>query len=153
MNFFNIKLDFIQLWSSLYIETARCTLYLYILYHLPWTFNICISSHQLLYYFYWYLGCSVVSYSQQYCSAFSWIYIFTHLNTENYDLFYSAFYSAFYPLKWASLVAQMVKNPPAMQETCVQSLGWEDLMQQGMASHSSIPAWRIPMDPGVLWKV
>ena len=44
----------------------------------------------------------------------------------------------------ASLVAQMVKNLPAMQETQVQSLGWEDFLEKGMATHSSIPAWRIP---------
>ena len=48
----------------------------------------------------------------------------------------------------ASLVAQMVKNPPAMGETWVQSLGWEDLLEEGMATHSSILAWRIPMDRG-----
>ena len=45
---------------------------------------------------------------------------------------------------WASLVAQIVKNLPAMQETWVQSLGWEDLLKEGMATHSSILAWRIP---------
>ena len=45
---------------------------------------------------------------------------------------------------WASLVAQMVKNPPAMQETWVRSLGGEDPLQEGMATHSSILAWRIP---------
>ena len=44
----------------------------------------------------------------------------------------------------ASLVAQMVKNPPAMQETQVQSLGWEDPLEKEMATHSSILAWRIP---------
>ena len=44
----------------------------------------------------------------------------------------------------ASLVAQMVKNPPAMQETQVQPLGQEDLLGKGMATHSSILAWRIP---------
>ena len=44
----------------------------------------------------------------------------------------------------ASLVAQMVKNLPAMQETLVQFLGWEDPLEKGMASHSSILAWRIP---------
>jgi len=38
----------------------------------------------------------------------------------------------------------MVKNLPAMQETWVRSLGWEDLLQKGMATHSSILAWRIP---------
>ena len=43
-----------------------------------------------------------------------------------------------------SLVAQMVKNLPAIQETRVQSLGGEDPMEKGMAAHSSILAWRIP---------
>ena len=45
-----------------------------------------------------------------------------------------------------SLVAQMVKNLPAMWETWVQSLGWKDPLEEGMATHSSILAWRIPMD-------
>ena len=55
-----------------------------------------------------------------------------------------------YPFQysWASLVAQMVKNPPAMWETCVQSLGWEDPLEEGMAAHSSILAWRMLMDQG-----
>ena len=44
----------------------------------------------------------------------------------------------------ASLVAQMVKNLPAVQETWVQSLGQEDLLEKGMDTHSSILAWRIP---------
>ena len=44
---------------------------------------------------------------------------------------------------WASLVAQLVKNPPAMQETWVRSLGWEDRLEKGKATHSSILAWRI----------
>ena len=44
----------------------------------------------------------------------------------------------------ASLAAQSVKNPPAMQETRVQSLGWEDPPEKEMATHSSILAWRIP---------
>ena len=53
---------------------------------------------------------------------------------------------------WASLVAQMVKNLPAVQETWVQFLGWEDLLEKGMATHSSIFAWRIPWteEPGRL---
>ena len=42
----------------------------------------------------------------------------------------------------------MVKNPPAMQQTWVQSLGWEDPLEEGMAAHSSILAWRIPVDRG-----
>ena len=45
---------------------------------------------------------------------------------------------------WASLVAQLVKNPPAMQENCVRSLGWEDPLEEGMATHYNILAWRIP---------
>ena len=49
---------------------------------------------------------------------------------------------------WASLVAQMVKNPPVMRETWVQSLGWEDPLGKGTATHSSILALRIPMDRG-----
>ena len=51
-----------------------------------------------------------------------------------------------YPLQysWASLVAQLVKNPPAMQETWVRSLGWEDPLEKGRATHSSILARRIP---------
>ena len=44
---------------------------------------------------------------------------------------------------WASLVAQTVKNLPAMQETWVLSLGWKDPLVEGMATHSSILAWRI----------
>ena len=44
----------------------------------------------------------------------------------------------------ASLVAQLVKNPPAMRETWVRSLGWEDPLEKGKATHSSILAWRIP---------
>ena len=44
----------------------------------------------------------------------------------------------------ASLVAQLVKNPPAMQETWVRSLGWEDPLEKGKATHSSILAWIIP---------
>ena len=51
-----------------------------------------------------------------------------------------------YPLQysWASLVAQLLKNLPAMQGTWVGSLGWEDPLEKGKATHSSILAWRIP---------
>ena len=45
---------------------------------------------------------------------------------------------------WASLVAQTVKNLPAVQETWVQPLGWEDPLEKGMAAHASILAWKIP---------
>ena len=50
---------------------------------------------------------------------------------------------------WTSLVAQMVKNPPAIQETRDRSLGREDTLEEGMATHSSVLVWRIPMDEGV----
>ena len=55
-----------------------------------------------------------------------------------------------YPFQysWAYLVAQTVKNLPVMQETWVQSLGWEDPLEESMGTHSSILAWRIPMDRG-----
>ena len=51
-----------------------------------------------------------------------------------------------YPLQysWASLVAQLVKNPSAIRKTWVWSLGWEDPLKKGKATHSSILAWRIP---------
>ena len=58
-----------------------------------------------------------------------------------------------YPLQssWTSLVAHTVKNPPTMWETWVRSLGWKDPLEEGMATHSSILAWRIPTDRGV-WR-
>ena len=58
-----------------------------------------------------------------------------------------------YPFQysWTFLVAQMVKNLPAKQVTWVWSLGWEDPLEEGIAAHSSILAWRIPMDRGA-WR-
>ena len=59
-----------------------------------------------------------------------------------------------YPLQysWASLVAQTVKNTSALQQTWVQPLGWEDPLEERMATHSSILAWGIPMDRGA-WQI
>ena len=54
-------------------------------------------------------------------------------------------------LSRASLMAQKLKNLPAMWETWVRSLGWEDPLEEGMATHSSIIVWRIPMDRGAWW--
>ena len=51
----------------------------------------------------------------------------------------------------ASLVVHLVKNPPAVWETWIGFLGWEDSLEEGMATHSSILAWRIPMDRGA-WR-
>ena len=62
------------------------------------------------------------------------MYTHTHTHTHTHILF---------------LVARTVKSLPAMQETCVRSLGWEDPLEEGMATHSSILAWRIPMERGV----
>ena len=45
----------------------------------------------------------------------------------------------------------MVKSPPAVQETWVRSLGWEDPLKEGMTTHSTILAWRIPIDRGAWW--
>ena len=56
-----------------------------------------------------------------------------------------------YQITRASLVAQMVKNPPAMRETWTGSLGWEDPLEEGMTTHSRILACRIPMDRGAWW--
>jgi len=58
-----------------------------------------------------------------------------------------------YPLQysWASLMAQMVENPPPMQETWVPSLSWEDPLEKGKATYSSILAWRIPWTKEPAW--
>ena len=66
-------------------------------------------------------------------------------------LFYK-FFSKYFYLFWVSLVAQRLKHLPAMRETQVQSLGWEDPLEKEMATHSSIHAWRIPWteEPGGL---
>ena len=59
------------------------------------------------------------------------------------------------PMTWASLVPLTVKNLPAMRETQVRSLGQEDPLEKGMATHSSILTWRIPWteEPGGLWSM
>ena len=53
-------------------------------------------------------------------------------------------YRYIHTYKWTSLVAQLVKNLPAVWETWIRSLGWEDALEKGTATHSSILAWRIP---------
>ena len=59
-------------------------------------------------------------------------------------LFRSYRFGVYYLEKGASLVAQMVKNLPGMQQTQVRSLGWEDPLEMGMATHSSTLVWEIP---------
>ena len=53
--------------------------------------------------------------------------------------------------QWTSLVAQLVRNLPVMRETWVRSLDWKESLEKGMATHSSILAWRIPIDRGT-WR-
>ena len=60
------------------------------------------------------------------------------------DMVHLFIYSSISPIVAPSLIAQLVKNPPAMQETLVRSLGWEDPLEKGKATHSNILAWRIP---------
>ena len=63
-------------------------------------------------------------------------------------IFKSAQFTSVNRVYWrvsASPVAQTVKNPPAMWDTCVRSLDWEDPLEEGIATHSSILAWRLPM--------
>ena len=65
--------------------------------------------------------------------------------SENYTLVLNkVVFTAVYSFPWASLIAQLIKNPPAMRETWVQFLGWEDPLAKGTTTHSSILAWRIP---------
>ena len=76
------------------------------------------------------------------------------LGSLNMDIDCPYFFLGCIDIKWASLVAQLVKNLGAMWETWVQSLDWEDPLEDGMATHSSmathsnILSWRIPMDKG-----
>ena len=77
---------------------------------------------------------------------------FLLLNTLTFFVFFFfCFFLAGPHGLWASLVAQLVKNPPAMQEISVQFLGLEDPLEEGMATQSSILAWRLPMDRGA-WR-
>ena len=64
--------------------------------------------------------------------------LYTHVTKNNGNQ------KIFWTIKRASLIAQLVKNPPAMRETWIRSLGWEDPLEKGTAIHSSILDWRIP---------
>ena len=67
-----------------------------------------------------------------------YMYIYTHTHTHIYIYMYACPLSNIWICTWASVVAQLVKNPPAMRETWVGSLGWEDRLEKGKAPHSSI---------------
>ena len=77
--------------------------------------------------------------------------IYTHTHTHTHTHMYTHIYIHIYVFK-ASLVTQTLKNLSAIQETWVQSLGWEDSLEKGMATHSSILAWKISWteEPGGL---
>ena len=66
--------------------------------------------------------------------------------------FIESLFDYWFSLFWATQVTQMVKNLPAVEKTQVWSLGWEDPLDEGMATHSSILTWRIPWteEPGGL---
>ena len=72
------------------------------------------------------------------------ILLWDPLDSFTADLLLCSSITQAYTMLEASLVAQMVKNLPAMQKTPVQCLGWEDTLEKGMATHPSILAWRIP---------
>ena len=72
------------------------------------------------------------------------ILLWDPLDSFTADLLLRSSITQAYTMLEASLVAQMVKNLPAMQKTWVQFLGWEDTLEKGMATHPSILAWRIP---------
>ena len=76
--------------------------------------------------------------------TYTYTCIYTHTHTHIYIYMYACPLSNIWICTWASLVAQLVKNPPAMREAWVGSLGWEDRLEKGKAPHSSILAWRIP---------
>ena len=72
-------------------------------------------------------------------------WIFPWLNADSWELGqFCVKLRLFLRLSWASLVVQLVKNLPAMQETWALSLGWEDPLEKGKAPHASMLAWKIP---------
>ena len=82
--------------------------------------------------------CSELNVKEIHKKAYIYIYIYTHIHTHIHI--------------WASLVAHTVKSLPAIQETEVRSLDWEDALEKEMATHSSTIAWKIPWteEPGRL---
>ena len=82
------------------------------------------------------------------CSINTYIYTYIYIYIQRKSIYHHHVkrvkFSSFHYIHRASLVAQPVKNLPAMWETWVRSLGWEDPLEKGKATHSSILAWRIP---------
>ena len=73
-----------------------------------------------------------------------WIHPLKNVFLFNWIIIHWCVYAYQLINRWTSLIAQLVKNPPAVWETWVWSLGWEDPLENGKATHSSILAWRIP---------
>ena len=107
------------------------------------SFLIWILSDVCFHHYYW--AGNALSYNrttQQIISSLNlepWFHLFKVLS-----LAFCSQHPMIFTLLWVSLLAQTVKNLPAMQETWVWSLGWEDPLEEGMATHSNILAWRIP---------
>ena len=74
-----------------------------------------------------------------------------HTHTHSHTLTHTHTHTHTLTHIWASLAAQLVKNPAAVQETRVRFLDWEEPLEEEMATHSSILAWRVPMDRGAWW--
>ena len=72
-------------------------------------------------------------------------------NGDFFPPYWGCIFPSLFICNSASLVAQTVKNSPAMQDTWVWSLGWEEPLEEDFATHPSILAWRIPMDRGECW--
>ena len=80
--------------------------------------------------------------------VFKFLWNVLNLNSNFLSIWANCKFASEYIQTQISLVARLVKKLPAMQETPVRSLGWEDLLEEVMINHSSILAWRIPMDRG-----
>ena len=100
---------------------------------------------------------AVTSYIHTYIHIHTYTYIYIYIHIHTYIHYSSVrkipWRTVGYPLQysWASLVTQMVKNLSARWETWVWFLGWKDPLEEGMATHSSILAWRILIDRGAWW--
>ena len=140
------------LWYLDFTET--CYVFPCVLIHSVKFYNFCNESHP-----YFFQGYFIYIFVEMMNVFATIVWIWLLLASGNF-IWYLINHFAFSKLKcinflpwifWASLMAQMVKILPAMQEAWVQSLDQEDLLKKGMATHSSVLAWRIPMDRGVWW--
>ena len=121
--------------------------------HFDWSINDIKPKYNLKYVL-WILSAQKHKHSIQFYKELSHLsdlfLISSYSYFRNCYWYKPGFMSAFRQL-WGSLVVQTVKRLPAMWETWVQSLGWKDPLEEGIATHSSILAWRITMDRGAWW--